>query len=96
MLHSLLVVVLTILITCLALALICVVLRPRTKDDVMQQAIGDAPAFEPGGYLLVRDGIGHEFTNLSDLKGALEKERFPRGGYDALDEQAPIEAKRPS
>jgi hypothetical protein len=63
--RTILVTIVVTLISALALALIGAVLRPKRKDDVMQQAIGDAP-------------------------------RLVRGGYAAMDEQAPLRTKRPS
>lgn len=57
--HTALVIILVLLISCLALALIGYFLRPTPKDDVMQRAIGDAPRLPRGGYaaLSTRDLI---------------------------------------
>jgi hypothetical protein len=67
--QTFLIVSLMLLIPSLTAALIAIALRPRRKDDVMQQAVGDAP-------------------------GILPDRPWPRGGYAAMDERAPIERER--
>jgi hypothetical protein len=82
-----LLVLIVLLLVSLFAAVLGYLLRPRPKDDVMQQAIGDAPA---GGFLIVQDGIGREFNTIDELKAALANERLPRGGYASMPEREPI------